>query len=258
MLTDQTAIVTGGNSGIGRATALLLAQHGASVLVGDLEQSEETEQLFAPLGIVYRDCDVRRENELAGLVEQAAAPSGRIDILVNNAGVGMVKPVTEVTEEDWDLCVGVNLKAAFFASKHVIPWMRPRGGSIVNIASNAGLMPRAHDPVYSISKGALIALTRSLALCHSVDKIRVNAVCPGPVGPTAMMDAELNASDDPDAARQQIINASPMARALGRMSTPEEIAEAVLFLVSDAALMVTGTSIAVDGGKSIGVPPAVD
>jgi NAD(P)-dependent dehydrogenase (short-subunit alcohol dehydrogenase family) len=201
---------------------------------------------------------VLRENELAGLVEQAAAPSGRIDILVNNAGVGMVKPVTEVTEEDWDLCVGVNLKAAFFASKHAIPWMRPRGGSIVNIASNAGLMPRAHDPVYSISKGALIALTRSLALCHSVDKIRVNAVCPGPVGPTAMMDAELNASDDPDAARQQIINASPMARALGRMSTPEEIAEAVLFLVSDAALMVTGTSIAVDGGKSIGVPPAVD
>ena len=258
MLTDQTAIVTGGNSGIGRATALLLAQHGASVLVGDLEQSEETEQLFAPLGIVHRDCDVLRENELAGLVEQAAAPSGRIDILVNNAGVGMVKPVTEVTEEDWDLCVGVNLKAAFFASKHAIPRMRPRGGSIVNIASNAGLMPRAHDPVYSISKGALIALTRSLALCHSVDKIRVNAVCPGPVGPTAMMDAELNASDDPDAARQQIINASPMARALGRMSTPEEIAEAVLFLVSDAALMVTGTSIAVDGGKSIGVPPAVD
>ena len=258
MLTDQTAIVTGGNSGIGRATALLLAQHGASVLVGDLEQSEETEQLFAPLGIVHRRCDVRHENELSGLVEQAAAPSGRIDILVNNAGVGMVKPVTQVTEEDWDFCVGINLKAAFFASKHVIPWMRPRGGSIVNIASNAGLMPRAHDPVYSISKGALIALTRSLALCYSVDKIRVNAVCPGPVGPTAMMDAELNASDDPDAARQQIINASPMARALGRMSTPEEIAEAVLFLVSDAALMVTGTSIAVDGGKSIGVPPAVD
>ena len=136
--------------------------------------------------------------------------------------------------------------------------MRPRGGSIVNIASNAGLMPRAHDPVYSISKGALIALTRSLALCYSVDKIRVNAVCPGPVGPTAMMDAEIDASEDPDAARQQIINASPMARALGRMSTPQEIAEAVLFLVSDAALMVTGTSIAVDGGKSIGVPPAVD
>lgn len=258
MLTDQTAIVTGGNSGIGRATALLLARQGASVFVGDIEQSEETEQLFAPLNIVQRSCDVRRENELAALVEQAAAPAGRIDILVNNAGVGMVKPVTEVTEEDWDFCVGINLKAAFFASKHVIPYMRPAGGSIVNIASNAGLMPRVHDPVYSISKGALVALTRSLALCYSVDKIRVNAVCPGPVGPTAMMDAGIHAAEDPEAERQQIINASPMARARGRMSSPEEIAEAVLFLVSDASLMVTGTSIAVDGGKSIGVPPAVD
>jgi NAD(P)-dependent dehydrogenase (short-subunit alcohol dehydrogenase family) len=256
MLSDRTAIVTGGNSGIGRAIALLLAENGASVFVGDIEQSEETEQLFAPLAIVQRQCDVRRENELASLVEQAVTPSGRIDMLVNNAGVGMVKPISEVSEEDWDFCIDINLKAAFFACKHAIPYMRPRGGSIVNIASNAGLMPRAQDPVYSISKGALVALTRSLALCHSVDRIRVNSVCPGPVGPTAMMDAEINASADPEATMQQIINASPMARALGRMSSPEEIAQSVLFLVSDASLMVTGTNIAVDGGKSIGVPPS--
>jgi NAD(P)-dependent dehydrogenase (short-subunit alcohol dehydrogenase family) len=256
MLTDKTAIVTGGASGIGRATAILLAEQGASVYVGDLQQLDETDELFGPLQIVQRECDVSVVSQLAGLVEQAAAPSGHIDILVNCAGIGMVKPVIDVSEQDWDRCIDINLKGAFFACQHVIPYMRPRGGSIVNISSNAGLMPRSQDPVYSISKGALIALTRSLALCHSVDKIRVNAVCPGPVGPTGMMDEGINSADDPVAERQAIINASPIARALGTMNSPEEIAQAVLYLCSPAATMVTATSIAIDGGKSIGVPPA--
>lgn len=256
MLTDQTAVVTGGASGIGRACAIALAQQGASVYVGDVQQLEETDRLFTPLEIVQRECDVRDPRQLEGLVDQAAAPSGRIDILVNSAGIGMVKQISDVREEDWDRCIDINVKGAFFACKHVIPYMRPRGGSIVNISSNAGLMPRSQDPVYSISKGALIALTRSLALCHSVDKIRINAVCPGPVGPTGMMDEGINAAADPAAEKQAIINASPMARALGKMNSPEEIAQAVLYLCSEPATMVTGTSIAIDGGKSIGVPPA--
>src|SRR5262249_6516007 len=129
------------------------------------------------------------------------------------------------------------------------------GGAIVVTASNAGLLPRAHDPVYSTSKMALVAFVKSLALCHARDRIRVNAVCPGPVGDTGMMNADLAAASDRAAAANQFIAASPLAKAFGRMITPEEVAQAILYLVSDAAAMVTGTAIAIDGGKSLGVPP---
>lgn len=256
VLSQRVAVVTGGASGIGRATALLLARAGARVFVGDFSPLAENAPVFAELGIEPMACDVRVETDLERLVGRAVAAAGRLDILVNNAGIGMVKQITEVTEADWDACIDTNLKGAFFAAKHAIRHMRETGGgSIVNIASNAGILPRAHDPVYSISKGALMALTRSLALCHAKDKIRVNAVCPGPVGETRMMDADLSKSADPEAAKRQIIDASPLARAHRRMISPEEIAEAVLYLVSDAAMMVTGTAIAIDGGKSLGVPP---
>src|SRR5258708_27364332 len=130
------------------------------------------------------------------------------------------------------------------------------GGSIVNVASNAGLLPRAHDPVYSVSKAALIAFTKGLALCHARDKIRVNAVCPGPVQGTRMMEADLDRASDREAAVRTLLTASPLARAHARMIAPEEVAEAGLYLVSDASLMVTGTALAIDGGKSLGVPPA--
>lgn len=254
-LANCTAIVTGGSSGIGRACAMLLARHGAKVFVGDRAPLAENETGFAALGIVQHTCDVRVEDDVARLVAAAAA-AGPLRILVNNAGVGLVKQITEVSEEEWDSCLDVNLKGAFLACKHAIPHLRRAGGgSIVNIASNAGLLPRAHDPVYSISKGALIALTKSLALCHARDKIRVNAVCPGPVCDTRMMDTDLAAAADPQRAAQQYIAASPLAKAHARMITPDEVARAVLYLASEASLMVTGTSLAIDGGKSLGVPP---
>ncbi|HET6423324.1 MAG TPA: SDR family oxidoreductase, partial [Planctomycetaceae bacterium] len=201
--------------------------------------------------------DVRREADVAGLIAAAHSATGRLDVLVNNAGIGMVKPITEVTEEEWDRCLETNLKGAFLGCKHAIPLMRanPEGGAIVNVASNAGLLPRSHDPVYSISKHALVGLTKSLALCHSVDRIRVNAVCPGPVGETGMINADLAAAADPAAMAQQFIAASPLARAFRRMISPDEVAQAIEYLVSDAALLVTGTMIAIDGGKSLGVPP---
>jgi NAD(P)-dependent dehydrogenase (short-subunit alcohol dehydrogenase family) len=211
---------------------------------------------FAAAGIDQSVCDVRCEADVARLIDRAASPAGRLDILVNNAGVGLVKQITDVTEEEWDACLDTNLKGAFLASKHAIGRMRASGGgAIVNIASNAGLLPRAHDPVYSVSKGALVALTRSLALCHARDRIRVNAVCPGPVEGTRMMDEDLSKAPDRDAAVRGLIAASPLVAAYSRMITPDEVAEAVLYLVSDAAAMVTGTAIAIDGGKSLGVPP---
>jgi NAD(P)-dependent dehydrogenase (short-subunit alcohol dehydrogenase family) len=157
----------------------------------------------------------------------------------------------------WDRCLDTNLKGTFFGCKHGIATMQTTGGgAIINIASNAGLLPRTHDPVYSISKHAVVALTKCLALCHAQDRIRINAVCPGPVGETEMIESEIRASADPEAARRKLIAASPLAAAYDRMETPEEIAQAVFYLASDAATMVTGTCLAIDGGKSLGVPSA--
>ena len=256
-LAGRVAVVTGGASGIGRATAVLLAEHGAQVFVGDYDPLEENGESFQHLGIQEVRCNVRIEADVKRLVEQAAEGQGGIDILVNNAGIGMVKPITDVTEAEWDACVGTNLKGAFLFCKHAIPHMRRRGGgSIVNLASNAGLLPRTFDPVYSISKGALVYLTKSLALCHGPDRIRVNAVCPGPVGETRMMDAGIAEAPDPQAFVDSVISASPLAHAHHRMTKPREVAESVLYLVSDASTMVTGTCLAIDGGKSLGVPPA--
>ncbi len=257
-LSGRVAVITGGASGIGRATAILLAQQGARVFVGDYRLPPDSEQAFASHGIQATVSDVRDVADLQRLIDQAATSAGRLDILVNNAGIGMVKQIDEVTETDWDNCLDTNFKAAFFGAKFAIPHLiRSGGGSIVNTASNAGLLPRAHDPVYSISKMALIGLTKSLALCHAKDRIRVNAVCPGPVCDTGMMNADLDAATDRAATEQRFIAASPLAHAFGRMSRPEEIASAILYLVSDAASMVTGTALAIDGGKSLGVPPSL-
>ena len=253
-LSGKTAVITGTASGIGRAVAIMLANNGAKVFGGDIAAATGNNTTFAELNIITTNCDVTAEQDVIRLIEMAADHSGKIDILVNNAGVGMVKQIPDVSEEDWDFCMGVNVKGPFLCSKHAIRYMSD-GGSIINISSNAGLLPRAHDPVYSTSKGALIALTRSLALCHSPDQIRVNAVCPGPVGETVMMDQGLQETGDPTAAYQSTVAASPIARAAGRMIHVDEIAAAVLYLAGDAALMVTGTSIAIDGGKSLGVPP---
>lgn len=252
----RTAVVTGGADGIGRATAVRLALGGARVFAGDIQSREENNQRFAKLGITALVCDVRSDADVRKLIETAVAANDRLDILVNNAGIGLVKQIPDVTEEEWDRCLDTNFKAAFLTAKYAIGPMRAcGGGSIINVSSNAGLLPRAHDPVYSTSKGALVALTRSLALCHARDKIRVNAVCPGPVGDTGMMNADLKKAVDPAALADQMIDASPLAKAYRRMITPDEVAEAICYLASDAAVMVTGTSVAIDGGKSLGVPP---
>ncbi len=258
-LQGRVAVVTGGCSGIGRATAVLLAEQGARVFVGDMNlRAEENRARFNSLGIAAQVCDVRQSADVESLIQAAIAQAGGVDILVNNAGIGMVKQIPDVSEAEWDACLDTNFKSAFLASRLAIVSMKQRGGgAIVNISSNAGLLPRAHDPVYSTSKGALIAFTKSLALCHAHDRIRVNAVCPGPVGDTGMMNADLDKAVDRAATAQRFIDASPLAHAFGRMISPEEVAQAVLYLVSDVSAMVTGTSIAIDGGKSLGVPAVI-
>lgn len=255
-LTNRVAVVTGGASGIGRATAILLARHGARVVVGDLRIRPENEAEFAPLGIRQQPCDVRNLSQLQALIDGAAHEHGRLDILVSNAGVIQVGQIDDITEAQWDRCLDTNLKACFFGAKFALPHLRRSGGGvIVHTASNAGLLPRAHDPVYSTSKMAVVGLTKALALCHARDRIRVNCVCPGPVEDTDIMAEGLASAADPAAAARAVIDASPLARAYSRMISPEEVAAAILYLVSDAATMVTGTAIAIDGGKSLGVPP---
>ena len=255
-LAGRAAIVTGGASGIGRAAALLLAHHGARVFVGDYQLRPENDAIFQSAGIHQERCDVRKSEDVARLVDAAIVGAGGVDILVNNAGITMVRQIPDTTEADWDACLDTNFKSAFLFARCVIPSMKARGGgAIVNISSNAGILPRSHDPVYSTSKGAIIAFTKSLALSHARDRIRVNAVCPGPVSETGIMDADLRKAANRDATAQQMIDASPLAKAFSRMITPEEVAQAVFYLVSDAAAMVTGTCIAIDGGKSLGVPP---
>ena len=209
-------------------------------------------------GIVCRQLDVCHTDELTAFINDIATQTGRIDVLVNNAGMGLVKQVGDVSETEWEAVINTNLKAAFFGCQAAINTMmrQDTGGSIVNVASNAGLLPRAHDPVYSISKLALVGLTKSLALCHSKDKIRINSVCPGPVENTQMIEENFENRPDRSEVIKELISASPLANAWGRMISPEEIADTIAYLASDAARMVSGTSIAIDGGKSLGVPPA--
>jgi NAD(P)-dependent dehydrogenase (short-subunit alcohol dehydrogenase family) len=256
MLSGRTAVVTGGARGIGRAAALLLAEQGARVFVGDLQLRADCADDFAPLGIQATECDVRELDQLQCLIDGAASATGRLDILISNAGVVQVGQIDEISEAQWDRVLDTNLKACFFGAKFALPhFRRAGGGCIVQTASNAGLLPRAHDPVYSTSKLAVVGLTKSLALSHAADRIRVNCVCPGPVCDTDIMNDGLAEASDPAAAERSVIEASPIAAAMGRMITPEEVAQAMLYLVSDAAMMVTGTAIAIDGGKSLGVPP---
>ncbi|MFO0905563.1 MAG: SDR family oxidoreductase [Pirellulales bacterium] len=254
----RTALVTGAASGIGKAAALRLARGGYRVLASDLRFDSASHDELAQAGVVCQVCDVRDAAAVAALFETVDARFSSLDVLVNSAGVVFVRQIPDASEADWDRVLDTNLKGVFLCCKHAIVRLRAAGGgAIVNISSNAGLLPRAHDPIYSTSKGALNAFTRSLALSHAPDGIRVNAVCPGPVQDTRIMNDEVDAAADPAAVRQRIIHASPLCRALGRMVTPEEIAEAIAFLVSDAAVMITGTLLAIDGGKSLGVPPAV-
>lgn len=259
-MSSRTVIITGGGSGIGKATALRFAGLSDLVFVADRQFTAEAKAELEGSGVVCRTLDVCHTEELTECINDIAAQTGRIDVLVNNAGMGLVKQIGDVSEAEWDAVMNTNLKAAFFGCKAAIPIMMKQasGGAIINVASNAGLLPRAHDPVYSISKLALVGLTKSLALCHSKDKIRINSVCPGPVANTQMIEENFENRSNRSEVVRELISASPLAKAWGRMISPEEIADTIVYLSSDAARMVSGTSIAIDGGKSLGVPPSAD
>jgi NAD(P)-dependent dehydrogenase (short-subunit alcohol dehydrogenase family) len=247
----KVALVTGAGTGIGRAVCVRLAEEGADVVVTSQtpRNVEETCRLAeeasgrAPLGIPL---DIGERALVDDVVGQVVERFGRIDILSNNAGIELAHgpPLTETTDAEWERIFRVNVTGMFYACRAAIPHM-PDGSSIVNMASINSFIAWENDAPYTATKGAVLQLTRALALELAPRAIRVNAVCPGVID-TPLTTSFLDLASDPEALRAEYAAASP----LGRMGTPEEVANCVLFLASDESSFVTGSALVVDGATT--------
>lgn len=248
---DKVVVVTGGASGIGRATALAFAREGARVVVADLNETggNETARLAKELGGegVFVRADVTREDDCGRMVQTAVDRFGRLDVLFNNAGIPMAPtPAEAIPTELFDRVLAVNVRGVFLGCRYAIPVMRAQGrGVIINTASTAGIRPRPGMLAYAASKGAVITLTKALALELAPYGIRVNAVAP--VATDTPMLPVFFGTANPEEARRKFLESIP----LGRLNTPEDVAAAVLFLASDEAAMITGVCLEVDGGRCI-------
>lgn len=243
-LEGRVALVTGGASGIGRATCQLLAARGAAVTIADV-QAEKARELEAEIGArggrgravavdVSRGADVQRA------MDETIAAFGRLDILVNDAGiVGQRGPTEALPEAEWDRVLEVNLKGTFLCCRAAFPWLKLRGGAIVNVGSISGVLGHPAGGAYGPSKAAIIALSRQLAAEWGPHGIRVNVVSPGPIETPI----SAGAYDDPDTRRRR-----EFALPLGRIGKPDDVAEVIAFLGSDAASFVSGQNLVVDGG----------
>jgi 2-keto-3-deoxy-L-fuconate dehydrogenase len=243
---DKVAVVTGAGSGIGRATTLLLAREGARVLAVDVNgaAAEETAAL-AGGEVLAAQADVSEEAPVEALFERCEQELGPPAVLANIAGVGSTTNAPDTPLEVWDRVFAVNARGTFLCCKHAIPRMvAAGGGSIVNMASVAGLVGLRNRAAYCASKGAVVALTRALALDHVADRVRVNCICPGTVDSPWVRRLLNEAGESLDA----LVARQPM----GRLGTPDEIAAAVLYVVSDAAAFMTGSALVIDGGLTAG------
>jgi 3-oxoacyl-[acyl-carrier protein] reductase len=243
-LQDKVAIVTGGAQGFGEGIAKRFVAEGAKVVVADLNE-KGAKNIVARLGKGALACraDVTRGGDVKGMIELARTAFGRLDIVVNNAGTTHVnKPMLDVTEAEFDRIFAVNVKGIYLAALHAVPFFRRQGGGVfLNIASTAGLRPRPGLTVYNASKGAVIIMTKSMAVEFAPDKIRVNALCPV-AGDTPLLASFLGPNP-----REAFIKTVP----LGRLSTPEDIAAGAVFLCSDEANFFTGVCLEVDGGRCV-------
>ena len=245
-LQGKSAIVTGGGSGFGAAIVALFAAEGARVLVADINGAAAEEVAARTPGAVAVACDVTQDADTRRMIETATGAFGRLDVLVNNAGVShWNQKLTEVSEADFDRVYAVNVKSLYWAAKHAVPVMAAQGGgSIVNTASTAGLRPRPGLCWYNGSKGACITITKSMAVELAPLKIRVNALCPV-AGETPLL-GHFMGGDTPEN-RARFVATVP----LGRLSTPDDVARAALWLASDDAGFITGVALEVDGGRCI-------
>lgn len=252
LLANRVAIITGGASGIGRAAALLFAREGAAVLIADRDEMggrEVVREISSQGGrALFEPADVTRNADCRRIAELALREFGGVHVLFNNAGIIRRATVIELSEEDWDRVMAVNVKSMFLLSRHVIPLMvKSGGGSIINMASGWGLTGGARAAVYCASKGAVVLLTKAMAVDHGAQKIRVNCLCPGDTD-TGMLRTEAQQLGE----SSERFLAESARRPLGRIGKPEEIAQAALYLASDASSFVTGTALVVDGGGLAG------
>jgi NAD(P)-dependent dehydrogenase (short-subunit alcohol dehydrogenase family) len=237
----KVAIVTGAAGGVGSAVTRQLVERGASVVAVDVAPS--VAELESDAVVAVRG-DVSIASTAEQAVETAVTRFGRLDVLVNNAGHIIWKSIVETTEEDWDLVMAVNVKSMFLHARAAIPVMeRQGGGAIVNTASISGVVGLPGQTAYCTSKGAVVQLTRQLAIDHAAAGIRVNAVAPGAID-TPFVQNLIQSVDDPEALAAEVKAAHP----LGRWASADEIAESIVFLASDSASFITGTILMADGG----------
>ena len=246
-LKDKTAIVTGAGSGFGKGIAMRFAKEGARVGVIDIN-AEAAREVASQIGnsAFAMEADVSIDRDVSRMVQEALDRWGQLDILVNNAGTThRNQPMTEVTEEEYERIFAVNVKSVYLGARHVVPVMKKQAfGVILNVASTAGVRPRPGLVWYNTSKGAMMTATKAMAIELAGEKIRVNAINPV-AGETGML--HLFMGEDTPEKRAQFISSIP----LGRLSLPEDMANAALFLCSDEAEMITGLCMEVDGGRCI-------
>jgi NAD(P)-dependent dehydrogenase (short-subunit alcohol dehydrogenase family) len=247
-LQDRVALITGGASGIGRATAQLFLEEGAKVAIADLNP-EGLDQAVKELRAVSDQVigiqgDVRSMADAAAMVGGTVEGFGRLDILFCNAGITSVMPISELTEEEWDAVIGTNLKGMFTLIKQSLPQMRSQGGgTIITMGSEMGFVAVPESPAYNASKGGVIMLTRSLAIDLIRDNIRVNALCPG-ITRTPLLQSEVDNSLDPEKTAAEQAAWAPIMR----VADPREIAQGALFLASDDSSFAVGSCLVLDGG----------
>ncbi len=248
---DKVFIITGGGRGIGTAAAELCAQNGAKVVIADIndEWGKKVVDKIRGQGLEASYChaDVSKEGDVETLVKFAVDTYGKLDGIVNNAATIVVKKITEVTAEEWNHVIGVNLTGVFYGCKHAIRQFQKQGngGSIVNIGSISAVVGLPEQPVYCASKGGVFQLSRQIAIEFAKENIRCNTLGPGSVA-GEFVQIYLDGQVDPKAAAERQMSAHPM----GRFATPLEIAELIMFLLSDRSSFVTGANLMVDGGYS--------
>ena len=248
-LEGKVAMITGGVSGIGLATAEVLSAYGAKVALLDINAKLGAKELarFEKAGrtALFQKCDVTKESDCKQAVKAVESAFGRIDILFNNAGVTFRKDVTELNEREWDLVVDVSLKGAYLLSKYAVPVMAKNGGgSIVNTGSGWGLKGGDKAAAYCAAKGGIVNLTRAMAIDHGPQNIRVNSVNPGDTDTPLLREEGRQLGLE----EQSFLKDSAKGRPLERLGEPEDIANAVLFLASDLSKWITGAALVVDGG----------